>query len=192
MSTALTTYGNQYVAKKALFKFLGNTFRLFGTDGTLQFFVKQKAFRLKEEINVFADEKQAEKRLSIKARGIGDFSGTYDVRDAGTGELVGACRRKGLKSLFKDEWELLDSAGITMGKVEEQGGLMFLLHKFFKWLPQTYDVTVAGIPAGSIKQRFNLFGLSYDVDFASGTARIDPRMGVAITVLLLAIEGARD
>ena len=71
VNASLVQVQRQYVAKKALFSFLGNTFRIFDTTGGLQFYIKQKAFKLKEEINVFADEQQAEKRLTIKARGIG-------------------------------------------------------------------------------------------------------------------------
>jgi uncharacterized protein YxjI len=192
MSNALVPFATQYVAKKALFSFMGNTFRIYGSDGSLQFFIKQKAFRLKEEINVFGDEGQKQKRLVIKARGIGDFAGTYDVKDANTGENVGACRRKGLKSLFKDEWEILDAGGSPVGKVEEEGGLMFILHKFIKLIPQRYRVVVGGQEVGTIHQRFNLFGLSYDVDFSKGVGSLDPRLGVAMTVLLLAIEGRAD
>jgi len=192
MSNAITTYQNQYVAKKALFSFLGGTFRIFGTDGSLQFYIKQKAFKLKEEINVFADEAQTQKRLSIKARGIGDFSGAYDITDAATGEKVGAAKRAGLKSIFRDEWTLLDNNDQEVGKVVESGGAMILLRKFLKIIPQTYQVTVDGSLEGVIKQKFNPFQLGYDVDFTPGPGKLDPRFGVGITVLLLAIEGGKD
>ena len=99
--------GRQFVAKKALFSFLGSTFRIFDPEGRLQFFVKQKAFKLKEELNVFADEGQSNKRLTIKARSVLDFSGTYDVTDATSGEVVGACKREGMKSMFRDSWLVL-------------------------------------------------------------------------------------
>ncbi len=192
MSTAVTTYQNQYVAKKALFSFLGNTFRIFGTDGSLQFYIKQKAFKLKEEINVFGDEAQTNKRLTIKARGIGDFSGAYDVVDAATGEKLGAAKRAGLKSIFRDEWTLLDNEDKEVGKVLETGGAMIVLRKFLKLIPQTYHVTIDGQLEGVIKQKFNPFQLGYDVDFTPGPGKLDPRMGVGITVLLLAIEGGKD
>ena len=100
MSTELSTYQRRYVAKKALFSFLGNTFRIFDSQGSLQFFIKQKAFKLKEEINVFADEGQKEPRLQIAARKWGDFNGVYDIKDATTGEVVGAAKRHGLNLLW--------------------------------------------------------------------------------------------
>ena len=45
---------------------------------------------------------------------------------------------------------------------------------------------------GTINQRFSFFSLGYDVDFTPGPGRLDPRLGVGITVLLLAIEGSKD
>lgn len=192
MTTALTQYANQYVAKKALFSFMGNTFRIFGTDGRLQFFIKQKAFRLKEEINVFADETQSQKRLTIKARSYGDFSGTYDIIDAQTGEKVGAARREGFKSLFVDEWTVLDSNDQPVGKCQETGGVMIFLRRFLPIIPQNYQVRFGDTLEGTIKQQFALFSMGYDVDFSPGPGMLDPRLGVGLTVLLLAIESNRD
>lgn len=191
MNASLVQYQRQYVAKKALFSFLGNTFRIFDTAGQLQFYIKQKAFKLKEEINVFADEQQSEKRLTIKAHGIGDFSGGYDIVDARTGESLGVGKRNGLKSFFKDEWSILDSDGAACGKVVETGGFMIFVRKFFKWIPQKYQVEYMGDVVGTIKQKFNPFQLAYDVDFKDGTD-FDPRLGVGMVVLLLAIEGGKD
>ena len=185
---ALAEYQSKYVANKAFFSFLGNTFRIFDTSGGLQFYIKQKAFKLKEEINVFRDEAQTDKRLVIKAHGISDFSGGYDIVDAQTGESVGGAKRQGLKSLFKDEWDILDKDGGLVGKILETGGFMIFVRKFIKLIPQKYEVTLEGELAGTIHQRFNPFQLAYDVDFSHG--KLDPRHAVGLVVLLLAIEGA--
>jgi uncharacterized protein YxjI len=190
LNAQLVKYQNHYVAKKALFSLLGSTFRIYDTAGALQFYIKQKAFKLREEIGVFGDEKQTEKRLTIKARSISDFSGGYDIVDANTGETVGGAKRHGLKSFFKDEWSILDAEGGEVGKCVETGGFMILLRKFLKFLPQTFEVTVGGKAAGSIRQRFNPFQLAYDVEFTPGSG-FDPRLGVGMVVLLLAIEGAK-
>lgn len=191
MNAQLVKYQNRYVAKKALFSFLGNTFRIFDTAGALQFYIKQKAFKLREELNVFADEAQQVKRLTIKARSISDFSGGYEIQDAATGETLGVGKRHGLKSLFKDEWSILDDTDTPKGKVVETGGIMILIRKFLTFIPQKYEVHWNGSVVGSIHQRFNPFQLAYDVDFREGTG-FDPRVGVGMVVLLLAIEGGKD
>jgi len=190
-ATALTRYTSSYVAKKALFSFLGNAFRLYDQAGKLRFYVKQKAFKLKEEITVYADEGQSEPMLRIKARNILDTSATYDVTDAASGQVVGALRRKGLKSLFRDEWTVLDADETELGIIQEDSGMMAMVRRFLiKIIPQTFKVIIGGVEIGKIKQRFRLFGLTYDVDYGADTdSKLDPRLGVAAVVLLLAIEG---
>jgi uncharacterized protein YxjI len=192
--TALSPWGARFVAKKAMFTFLGAAFRIFGPEGNLQFFVKQKAFKLKEELTVFADEGQTRPMLRIQARRRMDFSATYDVVDANTNEAVGALKRMGMKSMFRDEWEILAPNGDeVIGKIVEDSGVMALVRRFLiKIIPQTFHVTVGGTEAGIVKQRFNFFALTYDVDFTQGAGLLDPRMGVAAVVLLLAIEGRQQ
>ncbi|MCB9779537.1 MAG: hypothetical protein H6742_13320 [Alphaproteobacteria bacterium] len=192
-STALTRYSDRYVAKKALFAFLGAAFRIYGPEGNLRFFIKQKAFKLKEEITVFSDEAQTDPVLGIQARGIGDFMGTYDVTDKKTGETLGAMRREGLKSMLRDEWTIIGADGIDIGKVKEDGSALALLRRFFPIIPQSFHVSLGDKHAGVIKQRFNPFQLAYDVDYSAASAdELDPRMGVAAVVLLLAIEGRQQ
>ena len=189
-----TAQGGHFVAKKALFSLMGNAFRIEDARGALQFFVKQKAFKLKEDIRVFADERQQDERLTIKARSWGDFSGVYDISDSTTGETVGAAKRKGLASSFvKDHWLILGKDGEPVGEVVEQGGLLATARKFIQvlqWIPQRFVVQVGGRPVGEIQQRFNPFQLAYDCRIPADA--LDPRVSVAVVVLLLAIEGRQS
>lgn len=195
MSTDLTTYGRQYVAKKPLFSFLGRKFYFHGPEGNLRFFVKMKAFRLKEAITVFADESQSKALLTIKARSIMDFSAAYDVTDVATGEVIGACRREGLKSMMRDEWTIMGPDDAYIGNLVEDSIFLALVRRFVikGWIPQGYSVNAPLGPIGKVKQRFNPFQLVYDVSFdGSHTNEMDPRLGVALVVLLLAIEGRQQ
>ena len=187
-SHALVQSTTTYTAKKAFFSFLGNTFRMYDASGGLAFYIKQKAFKLKEDIRVYRDEGQKDHCLTIKARSISDFRGAYDITDA-SGEAVGGARRQGMKSLFQDTWSILDAAGNEVGVVEETGGVMIFIRKFIKLIPQKYRVTIGGQQVGHVHQQFNPFQLTYDCEFTGG---IDPRHAVGLVVLLLAIEGGRD
>lgn len=193
MSTALTRYQSTYVAKQALFNLFGNTFRLFNADGSLAFYVKKKMFKLREDIVIYADEAEKEPMLRIKARSILDVSATYDISDAVTGESLGAMKRKGLKSIIRDEWAILGAGDAEVGTLIEDSGAMALLRRFFPIIPQTFNVSLGGEAVGVLKQRFSLFGLNYDIDFSKDNAgKLDRRMVVAITVLILAIEGRQN
>jgi len=195
MSNELTQIPSQYVAQAKLFTFMGNAFQIYDTSGNLRFYIKQKAFKIREAIRVYRDEAQTQEQMSIQARTVMDFNTTYDVTDTVTGENLGAARRKGMKSLFKDEWELLSPDGDVIGLVEETGGILSILRRFInalKFIPQKYQVTIGGQLEGIIDQRFAFLLATYDVDFTPGTGKLDPRMGVAIMVLLLAIESRQD
>jgi hypothetical protein len=132
--------------------------------------------------------------LSIQARSIIDFSATYDVTDSRTGERVGALQRKGLKSLLRDEWSLLDAAGQQVGIIEEDSMLMSLLRRFLtNLIPQTFHGSVDGQRVFTFRQRFNPFVLKMELDFSEDSGgRLDRRLGIAAGVLLCAIEGRQD
>src|ERR1700737_3042642 len=100
---------DQFQAQRQVLKLVGAAFRLKTLDGRLLAYSKQKAFRLKEDIRVYADEGQTVELLHIQADRIVDFSAAYRVVDSQSGEAVGTLRRKGWSSLFRDSWELLDA-----------------------------------------------------------------------------------
>ena len=49
--------------------------------------------------------------MSPRISTIIDFGATYDIVDMTTGENLGAAQRKGLKSIIKDTWKILDANG---------------------------------------------------------------------------------
>lgn len=195
MSTEIAPWGRKFTANKAIFSFLGNAFRIYGPEGNLRFYVKQKAFKLKEDINVFADENQSDLKLNIKARSWGDFSGTYDVNDV-DGTALGSAKREGFKSMLRDSWLVMGKGDEVIAKLEEDSMLMAMVRRVFLkgWIPQGFTVrSSAGEVVGVIKQRFNPFRLTYDVDFEMDKAGvIDSRLAVGLVVLLLAIEGRQN
>ena len=195
--TAMVKYEHaKMLAKKPLFNFLGRKFWIYGPDGSTQFFVQRKAFKLKEDIKVYGDESKSEELLAIKARQILDFGATYDVTDQQSGDKVGALRRKGLKSIIRDEWLVLDTNDQEIGLVQEDSGFLAMVRRFVPggvWIPQTYNMKINDKPVGKIKQHFNPFVLKYDVDFSQDTdGLLDRRLGIASVVMMLAVEGRQQ
>ena len=189
------TRTNQYYSRKSFFKFLGGEIRIYDESRSqVLFFVKQKAFKLKEQLTVYADESQSQELLHINARSILDFGATYDVTDVASGQKVGALRRKALRSFLRDSWELLDANDKSIGAVSEDSMLMAVLRRFLSNLiPQTFAIDVDGTTAGIMKQTFNPFIAQFRVDFSMDNAgRLDRRLGIAAVVLLQIIEGRQD
>ena len=186
---AAQTWPRQFVARRAFFNFLGVRFRIY-VGGHLAFFVKQKAFRLKEDITIFSDETQTQPMLQIRARNIIDFAAIYDVIDPHTGQAVGAIQRKGIRSMLRDEWHVLDPSGGILAQIQEESlGLALLRRVLFSLIPQTFLVSSGSVTLGHMKQRFNPFIHVYDVDLqATENHELNPRLGIAAAVLLLAIE----
>ena len=104
-----------YMVRKKVFQIFGGAFHIYDPSGEVAFFSKLKAFKLKEDIRLYTGEDMMTEALIIQARSVIDISAVYDVYDPATNERVGALKRKGLKSILKDEWMFLDSADREIG-----------------------------------------------------------------------------
>jgi uncharacterized protein YxjI len=181
---------NHYLLKRQFFKLLGENFRIYDPGGNLALFSHQKAFKLKEDIRIYADEAKSQEILTIQARQILDFSAAYDVVDVHQGAKVGAFKRKGWRSIVRDKWIVMDAEDRELGTVEEDSmGLAMVRRLLTNLVPQNYDVIVGGHKAVDLKQRFNPFVYHLDIDFGTQEPLVDRRMGIAAGILLAAIEG---
>jgi len=173
------------------FQVAGKKIWVLDQQGNIVLFVKQKAFKLREDIRVYSDESMTNEMLHIQARQIIDFSAAYDVVDSQKGEKVGALARKGLKSMIRDEWQVLDVNDQPVATIQEDTTLLALLRRFVTNLvPQTFVFTANGKEVAQLKQHFNPFIKKADlsVNGVEGTG-LDPRLALAGAVLLMAIEG---
>jgi uncharacterized protein YxjI len=183
-----------YLLKRQAIALTGK-FRFYDPMGKLVMFSEQKMFKLREDIRVFSDESKAQEVLSIKARQILDFSAAYDVVDTAMNQKVGVLRRKGLRSLLRDEWEVLDASDSVKGLLFEDSVGLALLRRLVlgNWLPQNYDITFGQTRVADLRQNFNLFRYELNLDFSMDTShQLDRRLGIAAGILLAAIEGRQE
>ena len=185
---------NQYLLKRQVFALTGKL-RFYNSQGELVLFCEQKMFKLREDIRVFADEQKTQEVLAIKARQIIDFSASYDVFDSTVNQLVGTLRRKGFKSILRDEWEVLDAREQVIGSLFEDNMAMAMLRRFIlgSFLPQNYDLTIQSERVADLKQRFNPLRYELDLDFSmDASGRLDRRLGLAAATLLAIVEGKQE
>src|SRR5262245_51542536 len=116
-----------YTIRRKLLKIFGASFHVYDDSGNVVGFSSQKAFKLREDIRVYADESKAKELMVIRARQVIDFAAAYDIVDSTTNRKVGAARRKGWSSLIKDSWELLDDAEHVLATFQEDSVLMAIL-----------------------------------------------------------------
>lgn len=185
---------DQYLLKKQAIALTGKL-RFYNPQGQVVLFSEQKMFKLREDIRVFSDESKSQELLAIKARQIIDFSAAYDVIDSTSSQKVGALRRKGLKSILRDEWEVLDPSDNVIGLCFEDNMQLALLRRLLlgNLLPQNYDVTIGETRVADLKQRFNLIRYEMDVDFSMDSMhQLDHRLGIAAAAMLAIIEGKQE
>jgi hypothetical protein len=184
-----------YLLKKKFFKIFGQVFNIVDPQSDeLLLYSKQKAFKLKEDIRIFADTEMTQTLLTIKARQMLDISATYDITDAQTGEPIGALQRQGIKSILRDKWIILDASGQEIGSIQEDSMGLALVRRFlFNLFPQSFTVTVNGQTVGKFQQNWNFFVPKIQLDFSMNQSQtLDPRLGLGGAVLIAAIEGRQN
>lgn len=180
-----------YLVRKKIFKLVGAAFHIYDPNGNVVFYSKQKAFKLKEDIRVFTGEDMRTEVLTILARKIIDFSSAYDVFDPINNVKVGALKRRGMKSILKDEWIIMDAEDNERGLIQEDSMLLALIRRFLtNLIPQKYHGLVNGRQVCFFRQNFNPFVTKMTLDYSmDANGVLDRRLGIAGAILLCAIEG---
>jgi hypothetical protein len=182
-----------YVIRRKFLKLFGNEFRVYEPDEKEILFSRQKAFKLREDIRVWTGEDMQTEVLWIQARQIVDFSAAYDVIDSTTNQKVGAFKRKGLKSVVRDEWVLMDANDQEVGIFQEDSMGMAILRRFINWIPQKFHMTVGNAHVANLSQNWNPFVMRVTVDLSPDTQRLlDRRLAIAMAILHSSIEGRQN
>lgn len=185
--------GDLYRVRRKFFSFLGQKLLITNAQDQLVLFAYMKAFKLKEDIRLYPDEKMEEEDelLRITARQVIDFSATYDVHDSTENKKVGSLRRSGWKSIARDEWRIFDADDREIGTLREDSVLMALMRRFLtNLIPQKHHVEIDEREVAVYKQHFNPFWLKITADFSADSKGVfDKRLALAALVLLCVIEG---
>jgi len=182
---------SKYVIRRKVMTVGGAKYHVYNEAGQLMLYCKQKAFKMKEDIRLYTGEDMTEEVLSLQARSVVDFSATYDVFDSKEGIKIGALQRKGMKSMLRDEWNVLDAYDNPIGIIQEDSMGLALVRRFLaNIVPQNYDMIVNGVKAVDLKQEFNPFVYKLNVEYI--TNAIDQRIGIAAGILIATIEGRQN
>ena len=183
---------SKFIIRRDIFA-IGGAFRVLSLENKLLLYSRQKIFKLKEDIRVYNDLEMHDEVLHLNAKQILDFSGAFDVIDSKTREKIGTLRRKGIRSVIRDKWEILDENGNLFAYIEEDSMGMALLRRFLtNLIPQKFTISEINTnrKLAQINQAFNPFLHWFKVDFSPDfEKRLNRRLGIAAVILLLAIEG---
>lgn len=187
------------------------TFRIFalgqqvvGTDASGQpvCFVKQKAFRLKEDVLIFRDEGQTEQLYRIKADRIIDIGARYDITDA-NGGLAGAVKQEGMRTLWRATYRIIDSAGELIGRIHEEnpwlkvidgviGEIPFVGLLLQMFVSPAYVVEApVGVPVLRVRKRRSLIERRFIVDPLGPVPPALERVVVPALLMMVLLERGR-
>ena len=97
-------------------------------------YVRQKMFRLKEDVVVFNNESKSQENFRIKANQWIDFNASYAITDS-FGKNLGKIARKGMRSIWKATYNIFDQNDTQKYKVQEENA----------WV-KVFDGIVSDIP----------------------------------------------
>jgi hypothetical protein len=180
----------QYTIRRKILTLFGAKFHIYDASGALIGFSQQKAFKLKEDIRVFTDETLSDERLAIKARSIIDFGAAYDVFNSRTAQKLGSLKRKGLTSIVRDSWLVMDAEENEVGKIQEDSMALALVRRFLSALvPQSFHLRDhTGAELANYRTHVNPFVHRMTVTVYDNCS-LDPMLVLAGGILLVAIEG---
>lgn len=186
--------GEKYTVRRKVFKVFGASFHVYGPDGAVVGYCRQKAFRLREDIRLYTGPDMREELLRLNARNIIDFSATYDV-SLPSGERLGSLRRKGMRSSFvRDSWRVFDENDNQAATITETGSIAALrryvdIVAFFS--PQRYEVTRTsdGAVLARFRQHFNPWIFRLGVSIEADDPVLDELVILGAACLIAAIEG---
>lgn len=100
---------------------LSNDFTATDSTGKIIAYVKQKLFKLKEDITIYSDESQTKINYTIKADKWIDFSAAYALYSYNRTE-IGKIARKGWRSIWRAQYEIIDQNQQHQYSINEESG----------------------------------------------------------------------
>lgn len=113
---------------------ISNDFIATDSTGKTIAYVRQKMFKLKEDIQIFNDESKSKVNYQIKADRWLDFSAAYAFYDE-NGKEFGKIVRKGWRSIWKAEYQIIDENQKLQYTVVEESAWVKFLDSFLGQIP---------------------------------------------------------
>ena len=186
------------------FKILAIAAQIYVRDsaGHIIAYVKQKAFKLKEDVTVFGDEAQTRPLYRIRADRVIDIAAQYQIEDTSGAEL-GTVKRRGMRSLWRAHYEV-HRGGQPVMTIQEENPWVKVADGFFREIPilnllsgylfhPAYRVTrvdSGAVVLRVVKQAAFLEG-RFRIEATGPQSEEDERLGVISILMMLLLERTR-
>lgn len=101
---------------------LSSDFNITDKNGNYVAYVRQKMFKLKEDVVVFSDERRSQELFRIRANQWIDFNASYAITEQGSGKKYGRLARRGMRSLWKSQYDIFDENDQSKYQINEDNG----------------------------------------------------------------------
>ena len=82
-------------------------------------FIKQKVFKLREDIRIFSDQSESREVFNIQAEQILDFNTRYNFYDSKSGQHLGSVKARGWRSIWSATYLIDDARQQQMMLIKE-------------------------------------------------------------------------
>lgn len=165
-------------------------------------YVRQKMFKLKEAVTVYADEEQTQPLYTITADRWIDFSARYRIADM-AGRELGVVQRRGMRSLWKAQYEV-ERDGATVFTIQEANPWIKLADSVVGELPvvgmftgyflhPAYRIvhTGLGLETMRLTKRPALFEGKYELDRRAAVDEDEERLALLSVLMMMLLERNR-
>lgn len=152
-----------------------NDFNAIDANGNTIAYVRQKMFKLKEAITVYSSSARTNELYKINADRMIDFNANYAFTDV-DGEALGRVGRKGMKSLWRANYQILDVSNNTDFEIKEENPWAKVMDALFMEIPvlgiftgyffnPRYVVTdIAGNPVARLSKESSFWGRKFKLE----------------------------
>jgi uncharacterized protein YxjI len=180
---------------------LGTRVRVTDAAGREVAYLRKKKFRLKEEVTIYTDEAQNRTLFRIKADRMLDFSANYSIRD-GDGRLLGAVGRRGMRSLWRSSYSIVDANGSGIAEIREENPWIKVADRALESLPlgdalgglffnPAYLIELRSKPVLRLRKRRAVLEGRFTLDKLAEIPENEEKILLASTLMMLIFERDR-
>ena len=178
-------------------------FNITDKNGNYVAYVRQKIFKLKDDVIVFNDESKSQELFQIKANQWMYFNASYSITDLVQEKNFGRLARKGMRSLWKSQYNILDENDQPKYQINEDNAWTKVLDGFVSEIPlvgmftgyflnPSYTVVDnSGKEIFRLKKMPSLIGRRFQLDRLYDLADEDESLIVLSFLMMVLLERAR-
>ncbi|WP_262148828.1 LURP-one-related/scramblase family protein [Chryseobacterium foetidum] len=182
---------------------LASDFNITDKNGNAVAYVRQKMFKLKEDVVVFENDSKTKELFRIKANQWIDFNASYSLTEIATGKSFGRLARKGMRSIWKSTYDVLDTNDKAKFTITEDKAWVKFLDGMVGEIPvigmftgyflnPTYTVRgIDGKDYFKLKKMPSMFGRRFQLDRMIDIDDEDESLVILSLLMMILLERAR-